>query len=997
MTDSSHAYIHHYTVGSGNKVSLFNALYDADDQHGDEVDCIDGLKYESSLSESDSVHNIRTYNIINDRVPVRSRGGGSTYFIAAFGGKALLLLELSIVDSVPIISERLRLLQLDDFILDFILPSNDSTTTSYCLDRGRRRRAFVGFAHNFVDLIEFDCPTDAAATASPPEVVVGAVSKQYEYTARFYCSEVSVLFTMAFFPGSSISDIIVASGSVFGKITLWRVCSTGHRDDEYSSMAICEAHRHEGVVFRIRWSNDRCHMLSVSDDRTIRKWKVAISGRYDADGGGVGRIDSDDGAGSGLELLWTGWGHISRLWDAVFVGEQEDEVASCSEDGTIKLWTQAGSCIVTMSGHISHVWRLSKALCGNVLISGGNDASVKLWDLRYHRRASPHDGIGDVRRISIPQWVATSRADKADPTLCDACTNDGGGEGVSPSRINSRRLNGVCSISVSPCLSYLVLTLKEGPIWLLLLKTNRWLPVTNLDAVVTMAAVEYVYSREGVAASSGDDNSVDINIAVALLHGLNVLLFVRTMSGGIEVCGLHKWRAHAMRTINVWFPRRDLPISRMDLIVTATVKGEFTVWQWQWQSLKGSCHQQVVTTVDAIRSYLTPGSREIVTAVEVIPHSNSCNQYIVAGDSRGTVSIFHLPMSTKSPSTDSTSPIGCMEQPLVSFSRIHHTDPVSCIVGHPGGFITVGHDGMLNFFEEVNHRYSSSGALKWVHAGRLSCLPITTPDRVVLNGESIDHRGESLIVCGYHGSLYMAWDLRRSYQLLRVEGGGWKRPHICVVATPRRHPRITPIAVVRDSSSSNNQSAVVEVGDLPGVVFISPAPTSSNDTILELYQSTPSLLSFCGRDGNIVEDGDGNEDNLVLRIGKGLSSSSHGRVAYCAAFICSHRAYDDEVDVAADHPVASVEFVVVGGENSCVKAFSLPDLRLHQELSLSSNSSLKTLSCVCSAVNSSRGVVVGGGGKLQYYVWSYDLSCGDGARRPPLGCLLSSACEGTIW
>jgi hypothetical protein len=433
----------------------------------------------------------------------------------------------------------------------------------------------------------------------------------------------------------------------------------------------------------------------------------------------------------------------------------------------------------------------------------------------------------------------------------------------------------------------------------------------------------------------------------------------------------------------------------MDLIVTATVKGEFTVWQL----LKGSCHQQVVTTVDAIRSYLTPGSREIVTAVEVIPHSNSCNQYIVAGDSRGTVSIFHLPMSTKSPSTDSTSPIGCMEQPLVSFSRIHHTDPVSCIVGHPGGFITVGHDGMLNFFEEVNHRYSSSGALKWVHAGRLSCLPITTPDRVVLNGGSIDYRGESLIVCGYHGSLYMAWDLRRSYQLLRVEGGGWKRPHICVVATPRRHPRITPIAVVRYSSSSNNQSAVVEVGDLPGVVFVSPAPTSSNDTILELYQSTPSLLSFCGRDGNIVEDGDGNEDNLVLRIGKGLSSSSHGRVAYCAAFICSHRAYDDddEVDVAADHPVASVEFVVVGGENSCVKAFSLPDLRLHQELSLSSNSSLKTLSCVCSAVNSSRGIVVGGGGKLQYYVWSYDLSCRDGARRPQLGCLLSSACEGTIW
>ena len=624
------------TIGSGNKVSLFNALYDAQDPHGDGVDCIDDLKYECSLSESDSVHNIRTYtNVTNDRVQgissSREGGGGSTHFIAAFGGKALLLLQLSVVDRVPTISERLRLLQLDDFILDFILPSYDSTTTttasSSCLKSGRHRRAFIGFAHNFVDLIEFDCPTDddaTAAAASPPGVLVGlTVSKQYEYMARFYCPEVSVLFTMAFFQSSSMSDIIVASGSVFGKIILWRVsCSTGHSDDGgvYSSMAICEAHRHEGVVFRIRWSNDRCHMLSVSDDRTIRKWKVAIADRCggaDGEGGvGVGRSDSGDGTGSGLELLWTGWGHISRLWDAVFVGEQEDEVASCSEDGTIKLWTHAGSCIVTMSGHISHVWRLSKALHGDVLISGGNDASVKLWDLRYHRRASPHNGIGDVSRIGIPQWVAISSADKDETTLCDACT-DGGDACTSPlPRINSRRLNGVCSISVSPCLSYLVLTLKDGPIWLLLLKTNRWLPVTNLDAVVTMAAVEYVYSREGAVASSAaaddddddDDSSVDINIVVALLHGVNVLLVVRMTSRGVEVCGQHKWRAHGMRTINVWFlSRRDhlLPLTSrmMHLVVTATVKGEFTVWQWHWSN--GS-HQQAVTIVPAQSPLMPP-------------------------------------------------------------------------------------------------------------------------------------------------------------------------------------------------------------------------------------------------------------------------------------------------------------------------------------------------------------------------------------------------------
>jgi len=130
--------------------------------------------------------------------------------------------------------------------------------------------------------------------------------------------------------------------------------------------------------------------------------------------------------------------------------------------------------------------------------------------------------------------------------------------------------------------------------------------------------------------------------------------------------------------------------------------------------------------------------------------------------------------------------------------------------------------------------------------------------------------------------------------------------------------------------------------------------------------------------------------SLTLKIDEGLSSSSHGRVAYCATFICSHGA----IEAGATESVASVEIVVVGGENSCVKAFSLPDLRLQQELSLSSNSSLKALACACSAMNSLRGVVVGGGGKLQYYVWNYDLSC---TTRRSLGCILSTACEGTIW
>jgi hypothetical protein len=60
------------------------------------------------------------------------------------------------------------------------------------------------------------------------------------------------------------------------------------------------------------------------------------------------------------------------------------------------------------------------------------------------------------------------------------------------------------------------------------------------------------------------------------------------------------------------------------------------------------------------------------------------------------------------------------------------------------------------------------------------------------------------------------------------------------------------------------------------------------------------------------------------------------------------------------------------------------------------NSSLKSLSTARSDASSDRGIVLGGGGKLQYYIWTYDRSSGC-TTGSALGDVLFSAKEGTVW
>ena len=181
---------------------------------------------------------------------------------------------------------------------------------------------------------------------------------------------------------------------------------------------------------------------------------------------------------------------------------------------------------------------------------------------------------------------------------------------------------------------------------------------------------------------------------------------------------------------------------------------------------------------------------ECVTAKEQI--ATSCalmgDRCLIIGDSRGGISIFKWrhdsgqiakvistsgPHIFSLPSTDTYQHNPAKEDVPADLPKrlsvdtyiphAHGSDLVSNIRedGDGGGFYSIGHDGFFCIF-------SSAGRL----ISKLKCLPIKSPDKIFVVGSG---KEKSYYIGGFLGGLYLVYDIRRGYQLLRIEGGGWKR------------------------------------------------------------------------------------------------------------------------------------------------------------------------------------------------------------------------------
>ncbi|PJF19604.1 hypothetical protein PSACC_00598 [Paramicrosporidium saccamoebae] len=153
---------------------------------------------------------------------------------------------------------------------------------------------------------------------------------------------------------SARSEILIAMGTVFHGIEIYQVDK-----DNSTLQKRCSIQGHEGSIFGLCSASDGKALFSVSDDRTLRKWSLPIILPETI-----------------TKAEWIAVGHRSRVWRVLCM---DTKIVTAAEDFTVRVWDEmTGDCMRLFNGHIGmNIWAL--ATRGDVIASGGDDGSVRLW------------------------------------------------------------------------------------------------------------------------------------------------------------------------------------------------------------------------------------------------------------------------------------------------------------------------------------------------------------------------------------------------------------------------------------------------------------------------------------------------------------------------------------------------------------------------------------------------------------------------------------------
>ncbi|CAO3623930.1 unnamed protein product [Cunninghamella blakesleeana] len=283
--------------------------------------------------------------------------------IIVYGSKYVTLLEIKVNAETASINTLKYFGPFCDWIMDIAWLKSDENMINY-------DQLAIAYAHNFVQVYNI-----ATLLPSSPLTSIESFNMENQLIYQIQCQIRCILYSARFF-GTHLSNLVLASGTVFNQVHLWKI---NDKNEEGDGIVLREFIGHEGVIFGVRFSPDGSMLASVSDDRTIRIWSLTNPNQPPC----------------------INFGHTARVWDCDFVDEY---IVSISEDATCRVWknglittTNSGNddnksntnnndstmdCLACWEGHTGkNIWSLGISTDHKIVATGGQDSGVRLWSL----------------------------------------------------------------------------------------------------------------------------------------------------------------------------------------------------------------------------------------------------------------------------------------------------------------------------------------------------------------------------------------------------------------------------------------------------------------------------------------------------------------------------------------------------------------------------------------------------------------------------------------
>ncbi|KAK3998077.1 WD40-repeat-containing domain protein [Cladorrhinum sp. PSN332] len=371
--------------------------------------------------------------------------------------------------------------------------SDDFAVTVWDL-KTRALRYFLPKAHlRWVNSVIFSPNGKLLASGSMDETVAAWEAATGKELIRID-NQSGPVNTAAFSPDGTL----IATGSVDQVIRLWNISG---KSEEAELLLTLDGH--SGCVNSVRFSAGGDRLISGSDDTTIKIWDTA----------------------AGTELMSLR-GHSKKVM-AVTYSPDARLIVSGSEDMTVRVWeATTGSVLHTVLGHTSGINAVVFSPDGQFLASGSFNDDIRLWDSKTFAacgQPEDFDSVGDVNSAHSSsvtsvtfsrngQVLASGSEDGTIKVWLNEVTKNVG------YRAHSSRIN---NLAFSPNSSLLASSSdKTVSVWDVAAKTLRWTFAGHSDDISSVA-----FSGDGkvLASCSADTTTrlwdVETGAAVYTIEG----------------------------------------------------------------------------------------------------------------------------------------------------------------------------------------------------------------------------------------------------------------------------------------------------------------------------------------------------------------------------------------------------------------------------------------------------------------------------------------------